>query len=388
MSSLNKILVIGSGIAGPAVCYWLKRFGFSPVLIEKFADRRKGGQALDIRGVAVDLVKKMGIYEKICEMRTRIEFGRYVDPQGNLLHEEEGERVGFRQDEEVEIVRGDLVEILMNSIEGVPCHFNQQITGIQQNDEDVIVRFKDGRSDRYDLVIGADGIHSTTRRMVFDKNDYQLVNLGTYLSIFSIPNYLNLSHTEVLCEANQKMVSITSDQNPQIAHAGFMFRSQHILNDIRDENEQRKFLRDTFQDFGWEIPKILELMPESDQFYFDSISQVKMKSWTKGRVALLGDAAYCPSPLSGQGNNLALVGAYIFAGELKKADGNLMRAFDRYHELLRPFVEDNQQLGVWASQSFLVSEDLSKQIAEERSEKILQKLKLAANAISLPDYES
>lgn len=385
--SINKILVIGAGIAGPAICYWLRRFGFSPVLIEKSPEIRKGGQALDIRGIVIDLVKKMGIHEQICNMRTRVELGRYVDAEGNTLHEERGERVGFRQDEEVEIIRGDLIEILMSAIEGVPCHFNQLISKIEQNDDDVKIHFKDGRNEHYDLVIGADGIHSATRRMVFDKDEYKLVNLGSYLSIFSIPNYLNLSHTEVLCEANQKMASITSDKNPQMAQAAFMFRSPNVLNNIRDENQQKQFLRDSFQNFRWEVPKMLELMSDSDDFYFDSITQVKMKSWTKGRIALLGDAGYCASPLSGQGNNLALVGAYILAGELKKAGGNHIQAFNRYNELLHPFVEANQKFGLWVSESFLVQDEVSKKIAEERSDSILKEIKIVSNAISLPEYE-
>lgn len=387
MSTINKILVIGAGIAGPAVCYWLKRFGFSPVLIEKFGEIRKGGQALDIRGVVIDLVKRMGVYDQICNMRTRVELGRYVDSEGNTLHEEKGERFGFRQDEEVEIIRGDLIEILMGIIKGVPCHFNQLIDKIEQNDDHVKVHFKDGRNEHYDLVIGADGIHSATRRMIFDKDEYKLINLGMYFSIFSIPNYLNLNHTEIQCEANQKLASISSDKNPKIAQAAFMFRSQSILNNIRNEHEQRQFLRNTFQDFGWEIPKMLELMSDSDDFYFDSVAQVKMKSWTKGRIALLGDAGYCASPLSGQGNNLALVGAYIFAGELKKADGNYTEAFNRYNELLHPFVEANQKLGAWVSESFLVPDEVSKEVAEERSNKILQEVKTVSNMISLPDYE-
>jgi len=387
MSTINKILVVGAGIAGPAVCYWLRRFGFSPVLIEKFAETRKGGQALDIRGVVIDLVKRMGVYEQICNMRTRIELGRYVDSEGNTLHEEKGERFGFRQDEEVEIIRGDLIEILMSTIKGVPCYFNQLIDKIEQNDDYVKVNFKDGRKEHYDLVIGADGIHSATRRMVFDKDEYKLINLGMYFSIFSIPNYLNLNHTEVQCEVNQKLASISSDKNPKMAQAAFMFRSHNILNNMRDENEQRQFLRNTFQGFGWEIPKMLELMSDSDDFYFDSVAQVKMKSWTKGRVALLGDAGYCASPLSGQGNNLALVGAYIFAGELKKAGGNYTQAFNRYNELLHPFVEANQQLGAWVSESFLVPDEVSKEVAEERSNKILLKVKTVSNMISLPDYE-
>lgn len=281
MSTTNKILVIGAGIAEPAVCYWLRRFGFSPVLIEKFANVRKGGHGLDVRGVAIDLVKKMGIYEKICNKRTTVKLGQYVDTGGNILHEERGESFSFRQGEEVEIYRGDLVEILMATIEDVPLYFNIQVDSIRQNANHVEVHFKNGKSEQYDLVIGADGMHSTTRHMVFNGYEYQLINLGAYFSTFSIPNYLNLSHAEVQCEANQKLISITSDKNPKMAEAAFMFRSQTTLNNIRDVKEQREFLRNTFKDFGWEAAKLLELMAESSDFYFDSVTQVKMKSWTK-----------------------------------------------------------------------------------------------------------
>lgn len=387
MSNINKILVVGAGIAGPAVCYWLRRFGFSPTLIDKFVSIRKGGQALDIRGVAIDIVKRMSIYEKICTMRTQLEYGRYVDAEGNILHEEKGERFSFRQGEDVEIIRGDLVEILMGAIEGVSCHLNQLVDRIKQNSNYVEVQFKDGTISHYDLLIGADGLHSTTRRMVFDKDDYKLVNLGAYFSVFSIPNYLNLSHTEVQCEANQKLISIASDKNPKMVEVALMFRGQSILNNVRNENLQQQLLRDTFQDFGWEASEILELMLGSDDFYFDSVTQVTMESWTKGRVALLGDAGYCPSPLSGQGTNIALVGAYILAGELKRAGGNYTRAFNRYNELLHPFVEANQKLGVLASESFLVSDEVSKEVAEERSIKLMQEVKIVSNMIVLPEYE-
>ncbi|MFC3908476.1 tetracycline destructase [Legionella dresdenensis] len=382
-----KILVIGAGIAGPAVCYWLRKFGFSPVLIEKSGSIRKGGQALDVRGIATHLAREMGVYDQICDRRTRIEFGRFVDSSGKVLHEEQGEKFGFRQDDEVEILRGDLVEILMKTIADVPCYFNQSVTSIDQSADNVTVAFMDGKIEKYDLVIAADGIHSAARRMIFDKNEYQLIHLDSYLSTFTIPNYLGLSHIGLECEANHKIVSINSDNNPEIAIAGFMFRSQHILNDIRDEQEQKQFLRDTFRDFGWETQNILNRMPESDDFYFDAITQVKMNNWTKCRVALIGDAGYCPSPLSGQGNNLAFVGAYILAGELKAANGNYMQAFARYNELLRPFVEANQKFGVWVSKSFLVEDEVSKEIAEERSKRTLAMIKSVSNAITLPQYE-
>ena len=387
MSKKIKILVIGAGIAGPTICYWLRRFGFSPVLIEKSAAIRKGGQALDVRGVVTHIARKMDIYDQICNMRTRIECGRFVDAMGNVLHEEHGEKFGLRQDDEVEILRGDLVGILMKTIADVPCRFNQYITSMQQNDNSITVNFNDGKVENYDLVIAADGIHSAARRMIFDKNEYQLINLGSYLSTFTIPNYLNLHHMDLECEANHKLVSINSDYDPKIARAGFMFRSQHVLKDIRDEKEQKQFLCDTFRDFGWEVQNILNLMSESNDFYFDTITQVKMNSWTKGRIALVGDAGYCPSPLSGQGNNLAFVGAYILAGELKAANGDYIQAFARYNELLHPFVDANQRFGAWVSESFLVADEVSKEIAEERSNKILAMMKSVSNAITLPQYE-
>jgi len=189
------------------------------------------------------------------------------------------------------------------------------------------------------------------------------------------------------CEANHKMLSINSDNDPETAIAGFMFRSQHVMKDIRDENEQKQFLCDTYRDFGWEAQNVLDRMPASNDFYFDAIIQVKMNSWTKGRVALLGDAGYSPSPLSGQGNNLAFVGAYILAGELKVAKGNYIEAFTRYNELLHSFVEENQEFGAWVSKSFLVDEIISSEFAEQRATQVLAMMKSVSNGIILPKYE-
>lgn len=387
MSNPQKILVVGAGIAGPSVCYWLRKFGYSPTLIESAPGIRNGGQAIDIRGVAINIVKMMGIYDQIYLKRTQVECGRYVDTDGNTLHEEHGERFGFRQGDEVEIVRGDLVDILMHLITDVPCHFDKSIASMNQTDDGISVNFKDGSTENYDLVIGADGIHSSTRRLAFAKDDYQLVNLGSYISIYSVPNYLNLSHIDVQCESNQKLASITSDEDPNMARVGLMFRSNHVMENARDKSEQMQFLRDTFQDFGWESQHFLEYMPKSHDFYFDKIMQVKMKSWAKGRVVLVGDAGYCASPLSGQGNNLAMIGAYILAGELKAAKGNHEHAFNRYNQLLRSFVEMNQEFGAWASKSFLVDEAVTKEVAEERSNKILEEINKVANGITLPEYE-
>ncbi|MCW8496923.1 tetracycline destructase [Fluoribacter dumoffii] len=388
MSKIQRILVIGAGVAGPAVCYWLKKFGFSPTLIEKNSSPRKSGYAIDIRGIATSLVKKMGIYEEIYAKRTQIQNGCYVNAQGNILHQEEGAKFGFRKEDEIELVRGELVEILMQLIKGIPCYYDRNVEQIEQQKDGLKVIFNGGLTEQYDLVIGADGLHSSTRRMVFSKEEYNLVSLGSYISVCSIPNYLNLNKSEFLFELDQKLIHLSNDRTPTMAHAGFMFRSNHQLNDIRDEQEQKEFLRTTFRDLGWESNKILELMEQSNDFYFDAIMQVKMKSWTKGRVALLGDSGYCASPLSGQGTSLALVGAYILAGELQAARDNHANAFDKYNQLLRPYVQMNQDFGVWVSNTFLLPDEVSKEAVEERAAKAMAELHNAAHAMVLPEYKT
>ena len=179
---------------------------------------------------------------------------------------------------------------------------------------------------------------------------------------------------------------MNSDKDPDKALVCFAFRAKKALSGIANEREQKKYLRDCFYDLGWESNKILDLMSGSDNFYFDIIAQIKMDSWTKGRVTLLGDAGYSASPFSGQGTNLAIVGAYILAGELKSAEGDYAKAFKRYNELMRPFVDAAQDLAVWVGESYLPESGVSKETLEQRSSVIMKKIKVAANAISLPDY--
>jgi len=386
MNHNHKILVIGASIAGPTICYWLKKYGFNPTLIERSKQLRTGGYAIDIRGIALDIVKKMDIYDSIRAKRTSLLSTRYVDADGQTLSEEHGEKSVFKEGDEVEIVRGDLVNILLQAIPDVPCYFHKEIISLTQKDQFVEVTFKDGHIERYDLVMAADGLHSSTRGMTFSDEDCQFFNLGSYISVFSIPNYLNLNRTQVIFAKDQKLISLNSDKDPDRAFACVAFRAKKVLSGIANERGQKKCLRDWFYDLGWESNKILDLMNDSDDFYFDVMAQIKMDSWTKGRVALLGDAGYCASPLSGMGINLAIVGAYILAGELKSAEGDYSMAFNRYNKLMRPFVDANQDLAPWLGECFLTEGEVSKEIIEQRSSVIMEKIKVAANAISLPDY--
>lgn len=386
MNHNHKILIIGAGIAGPAVCYWLKKYGFNPTLIERSNQLRTGGHPIDILGIAVDVVKKMGIYEDICAKRTSLLSTRYVDDDGQTLSEEDAEKAGFRQGDEVEIPRGDLVHILLQIISEIPCYFHKEIISLTEKDKSVEVTFKDGHIERYDLVIAADGLHSSTRRMIFSDADYQFFGLGSYLSVFSISNYLNLNRVRLSFQKDQKYVCMESDKNPDRACVRFAFRAKKVLSDIANEREQKQCLRDLFYNLGWETNKLLELMNDCDDLYFDVMAQIKMDSWTKGRVALLGDAGYGASPFSGQGTNLSMVGAYILAGELRSAEGNYSVAFKRYNKLMRPLVDASQDVALWTRKGFLTEGEVSKEILEQRSTVIMEKIAMAANAISLPDY--
>ncbi|MBB64708.1 MAG: FAD-binding protein [Waddliaceae bacterium] len=383
---MKKILVVGSGIAGPALCYWLKKYGFSPSLVEKHKSIRSGGYAIDIRGVAVDLARKMGIYDKVVANRKITKQGLHVDSEGKTILEVDGEEFGFRQDDDVEIIRGDLVHILMEAIPDVPCRLDMSIDSIIDDGDEVLVTFKDGTKESYDLLVGADGMHSSVRRAVFPKDSYKIRDLNHYISVFNVPNYLNLDQNELIYESEERSLSVYSPKDSNQSLVGLMFSSKLGTCDSRDPAEQKAFLKKLFWDIGWESNKLLQLMDASDGFYFDSIAQVIAPSWSKGRITLVGDAGYCASPLSGQGTSLALVGAYILAGELKQTQGDYS-AFKHYEDELRPFVDANQSFGLWVSEIYLSEEELSGEAAAERSRMILERIKEVANAIVLKSYD-
>lgn len=340
----KKVLISGAGVAGLTLAYWLKQYGFIPTLIEKHPELRTGGYKIDVRGAALEVLKRMGnTYQSVLESKTDMQGANIIS--GESITTMDADLCGTRVKQDIEIMRGTLCTILYHQIGEVECLFGDRITKISQAEDGVMVEFEKNQSRHFDLVIGADGLHSNVRNLVFGEESQFLKELGMYISIYSIPNYLNLDRWELEYYEPQKFVNIYSTRGDQVAKAGFAFASKNPLKfDLQNNEFQKQFLADSFSKVGWEVPHLLKLMWDSPDFYFDCTGQIHLPHWSKGRVALVGDAGYASSPFSGQGISVAIVGAYVLAGELASAHGDFNRAYPAYEQCLRRFVKKNQDL--------------------------------------------
>jgi 2-polyprenyl-6-methoxyphenol hydroxylase-like FAD-dependent oxidoreductase len=349
----NKdVLISGAGVAGQALAYWLRRFGFTPVVVERAPAPRDGGQAVDVRGAAIEVARRTGILDAARAARTGTRGMSYVSSTGKRLASVDG-AFGVIDPEDVEIIRGDLVSILYKAAgSDVEYIFDDSISSLTEGADGVTVTFERSAPRTFHLVVGADGLHSRVRGLAFGPEARFLRHLGLYLSVFTIPNDLGLDHWQLIYVTPGKSVTVTSARGNREARAIFFFASGPLDYDYRDRGQQQELLAAAFAGAGWEVPRLLTAMREAPDFYFDSVSQVRLDSWSAGRVALVGDAGYCPSPLSGQGSSLALVGAYVLASELHAADGDHRDAFAGYQRRLRDFVERNQQIATGNAKRF------------------------------------
>ena len=340
----KRILISGSGVSGLTLAFWLKQYGFTPTLIERHPTLRTGGYKIDLRGYCFGSRQADGSLPAILEGRTDIQGATIIESGGKESKKMDADLCGGRIEGDLEILRGDLCKILFNQMGDVESIYGDCITKISQNEENVYVEFEKSKPRVFDLVIGADGLHSTVRKLAFGEESEFLKELGVYISVYTIPNFLQLDRWEIEYFEPQKFINVYSASRDLNAKAGFAFSSEASKFDPNDKKGQQKLLKEAFAEIGWEVPRLLAAMEDAPDFYFDSVAQVHLPHWSKGRVVLVGDAGYAPSPLSGQGTSVAIVGAYVLAGELAAAQGNYQIAFSQYETELRNFVKKNQDL--------------------------------------------
>jgi len=317
----KNILVSGASIAGPALAYWLREHGYTVTVVERSPGPRSGGYKIDVRGRAMEVLTRMGIVDEVRKHHTDMRGGAFLDRRGRTVAEMDADTVGFREPTDVEILRGDLARILRAATEGVEYLYGDSIMSLTEDAQDVAVTFERSLPRRFDLVIGADGLHSAVRALAFGPEERFLRSLGHHIAIFSVPNLLELDRWETIQAEKGRTLNVYSTRQNTEAKAAFMFASPGAEYGRRDTARQQEILTEVFASHGWIAPQLLDAMPAAPDFYFDGLSVVEMESWSAGRVALVGDAAYCPSPASGQGTSLALVGAYVLAGELASGFG-------------------------------------------------------------------
>ena len=342
---MRQVLISGAGIAGTTLAYWLRRHGFAPTVVERAPAPRVGGHAVDVRGTALGVVERMGVLERLRELRTDMRGMSFVNGAGKTLAKvtEHTLTGGLTDSDDVEILRDDLTDVLASAAqEGVEYVYGDWITGIAQHAEGVRVTFAHGEARDFALVVGADGQHSAVRSLVFGAEKEFSHHMDTYLAVFTVPNFLDLDRWQTFHLTPGKLAGIYSARENTEARAMLGFQSPELDFDRHDLEQQRKLIADRFHGQGWEVPRLVREMASSE-LYFDSMTQIRMDRFTEGRVALVGDAGYGPSPLSGQGTSLALVGAYVLAGSLATARDH-RAAFATYEREMRPFVLRNQAL--------------------------------------------
>ena len=343
----NEVLVSGAGIAGPAAAYWLRRAGFKPTVVERAPSPRPGGQAVDLRGAGRTVTKRMGLLDRVREVALDQKGFAYVDARGRITARMPADAFGGKGIvSEIEVLRGDLCRVLYEaSLPGTEYLFDDTITAIDQDESGVTVTFERAPSRRFALVIGADGLHSMVRRLAFGSDSACLREFDLYNAWFTAPARIDLGGWFLMYSApGGRVASARPGHHRDEIKAGLSFRSKPLHYERRDQAAQQELLASRFAGAGWEVPRLLDAMHSATDFYFDAAGQVHLDEWARGRVVLLGDAGYCPSPLSGLGTSLALVGAYILVGELVTAWGDHGIAFRRYQERMRGYVAQAQQL--------------------------------------------
>ena len=336
----KQVLISGASIAGLSLAYWLNKYGYKVTMVELSPGLRRGGSPVDVRGDALKVAAEMGILEKIREKKfvhTDVIVNAGNETLVNFEINAQAEYLG-----DIEIHRDDLVDILYGNlpVNEIEFLFNNSIRQISMHNDKVDVSFESGESRVFDFVFGADGTHSAVRKLVFGPEAQYSKFFGAYFAFARATNIKpDRPNSGVMYREPGKLAMIYPVRNG--ANAGLVFRSSKLNYDYKDHEQHKQILKDNFKDGLWRIPEILPALLDSRELYFDEVCQIHMPAWTKGRVALVGDAAHTTSFPTGMGTSLAMQGATLLAKELV-ANDDYSTAFARYNEVYRPYVESVQ----------------------------------------------
>jgi 2-polyprenyl-6-methoxyphenol hydroxylase-like FAD-dependent oxidoreductase len=393
----TEVLVSGAGIAGAALAYWLRRAGFAVTVVERAPAPRPGGQTVDLRGAGRDVITRMGLMDQVRAMTVDQKGVALVDAAGRTKARLPADAFGGEGIvSEIEILRGDLGGLLYEAtLPDTEYLFDDTITGLDQDDDGVTVTFEKASPRRFGLVIGADGLHSAVRALAFGPEAECVRSLDLYTAWFTAVDEMDLDGWCLMYNAPGGLVaSARPGRLPGEIKAGLSFRSPPVAYDRRDTAAQRALVARHFSGIGWEVPRLLRAMDAAHDFFLDSVGQVRLDHWSRGRAALVGDAGYCPTPLTGLGTSLALVGAYVLAGELAASDDHRV-AFGKYDQIMRPYVTEAQKLppggvsGYAPSSAFIIRmRAVSMRWMTRWPMRALLAAQFAkAGNIALPDYE-
>ncbi|MEV1172356.1 FAD-dependent monooxygenase [Nonomuraea sp. NPDC049784] len=347
------VLISGAGIAGSTLAYWLAEQGFRPTVVERAAGLRSSGSPVDVRGPAVEVAERMGVMDRLRDAATTATGMAFVNDAGRrvggvntrAMQRASGSR-------EVEVTRTDLATILYKAgRDSAEYLFGDTMTAISQDDTGVEVTFEKAAPRRFDLVVGADGLHSMTRRLAFGPESAFVRHMGLYVATMPLDGPAERRSEVVIYNSPGRMVAIHPVRGRALA--AFIFRGPAVDGfDHRDTEQHKRILGDAYAGAGWQVPELLERARAAEDLWFDSVSQVRIDCWHNGRVALLGDAASSVS-LFGDGSTLAMSGAYTLAKELAASPGDPQAAFARYEAEHRTLV-DSRQDNVAAAASLMV----------------------------------
>lgn len=342
-SNGKRVLIAGASFAGLSSAWWMHELGYEVTVIEIGPGLRTGGTAVNIGGNTVSIVERMGILKPIRAKRMdlrRCEFKNADDrTERTLVLRAEGEPPA---DDAFEVERDVLLNILLAAVRG-RCEivFGDSIAGLSETSEGVDVTFERGGRRSFDIVLGCDGVHSRVRKLWFGEEAQYAHFLQQYFSITIVDRLLIERGTAQLFNVPGKAVMLNAYENKTDIIFGFV-SEQEIPYDYRDEAQQRRIIAEQFAGQGWRTAELLRAIEGSKSFYFDKLCQIRMPAWSRGRVVLVGDAGYCPSPAAGMGGSLAIDGAAALADAMRESPGDYARAFRDYDARLRPFIDQVQ----------------------------------------------